>query len=215
MEIDTIIKRLNGYDRHFKGRFLLLKDKILSDSEYIFWDLCYSVLADWDKDHGEKYGTFKYSLNEAGSLIGWDKTKVHRARKSLISKGFLEKLLNGRIRVSGYEIRENLTQLSKTQKLIDLKKYLSGLKYGFSNIEHVVLNPKPFSTKGFTGNRTQTVSEVKQANPKASLGSYKVNSVPLRSNEEYEELSKELNIPPQDLKDMDESIYETTGIRPK
>ena len=209
-----IENRLKGGHRHFKGRFLLLKDKVLNDREFLLWDLSFSLLADWDKQHGDTYGSFDYTWQEIGYFLGWEKSKVCRTAKKLINLKLWIRNEDGRLYLTGYEILENLTEITKIKKVVDLRQFIADIQNGNANLILEVATPTPYFSKEIDPPQAQTVAKMEHNTPKAPLGSYKDDSVSLRSDKEYEALSKELNYPVQDLKDMDDSIYESTGIKP-
>jgi hypothetical protein len=60
----------------------------------------------------------------------------------------------------------------------------------------------------------ENVANSKPAPAKDALGSYKGNVGSLRSDDEYRRLSIELNKSVEEIKEMDESIYESTSETP-
>ena len=65
---EKLKNRLKGWHRHFRGRFQLLQSKTLTKSEYILWDCCFSVLADWDSRH-PTYKSFDFTNIEIAYFI--------------------------------------------------------------------------------------------------------------------------------------------------
>ncbi|OGC49737.1 hypothetical protein A2W32_05340 [candidate division WWE3 bacterium RBG_16_37_10] len=82
--------RFHGFHRHFKNRFELIKSGVLTNSEYILWDLCYSALVDWDNRH-LTYETFDFTNAEIATALSWDETTVSKNMASLIEKGFISR----------------------------------------------------------------------------------------------------------------------------
>ena len=93
-----------GFNKFFRGRFLLLKDKQLTYSEYIVWDFCYSVLADWDKRHEKTYATFDYTNAEIAHFLACHPTTISRTMASLIKKKFISIRPNGLHCVEAFEV---------------------------------------------------------------------------------------------------------------
>ena len=100
--ISKLETRLKGYHKHFKGRFNLIREKLLTPTEFILWDFAYSVLADFDTSHIGYVGTFDYSQAEIAEMLGLDNSTICKALKSLINKGFIKELANGLYYVSYY-----------------------------------------------------------------------------------------------------------------
>lgn len=106
-KLNKLQSRLKGYNRNFRGRFLLLQQKYLSPSEFVVWDLCYSVLADWDKrNHANLYSSFDYTHAEIAFLLGNDPSTVSKIMKTLFQKDLLYFRSDGRTGVRGY-VRTN------------------------------------------------------------------------------------------------------------
>ena len=210
-----IMNRLNGYDRHFRGRFLLLHRKLLSDSEFILWDLGFSALADWDdKNHDPKeYGSFSLTQTDIGYLLGWSKTKVSNKAKKLVSLGLWVKK-NGRFFVNGFDIRDGFAQIAREKKVIDLQEHVSNLKLSVSKPHTQVPNMRQQPSKGNGVIPPRTVSKLKQPLPKAPLVSYKSEFNVVRSDKEYQKMWEEkpdgLSI--EDMKWLDANICESKKL---
>lgn len=211
-----IMNRLRGYDRHFRGRFLLLHNKVLTDEEVILWDLSYSCLADWDKSHGETYGSFEYGWEEIGLLLSWSESKVSRNSKKLLLLGFWRKQCK-RIYVAGFELRERLAQITKEEKVIDLQKELAKMQLSGASLQEQVANPQVEDLKGNGQVSAQDHANLQEPNPKIPLSSFKCDCNVRngrRSDEEYQRmLEKDPNgSDVKEMQEMDESIWESTGI---
>ena len=209
---NQLTKRIKGYQRGFKGRFLLLKNRILTDEEFILLDLSFSVLADWDKkNHSDNYGTFSYTQEEIGFFLGWDKTKVCRWSNKLFKKNFWVKRLDNRIMVVGFDITEHLTEITKEKGVVNLQEYISERQLDDvkmkQKIEKLQLNiPKENSII-----RTQGVVKIQSLASKKPLVSSKGRFNTLKTDEEYQKIKKEgiytlLTI--DDMKWIDQNVFE-------
>lgn len=81
--------RLKGYHKHFRGRFTLLQDNLLTTPEYVLWDYCFSVFADWTPNR-ITYGAFDLKLKDIALFIQKDETTVSKLMSSLVEKGFIK-----------------------------------------------------------------------------------------------------------------------------
>lgn len=207
----TIMNRLNGYDRHFKGRFLLLHRKVLSDSEFVLWDLSFSVLAEWDrKNHAsENYGSFYFQQTEIGTLLGWHKSKVCRNSEKLFAVGLWAKR-NGRVFVNGFDIRDSFAEIARNNKVIDLQKQVAILQPGIANSQPSIAVPQHKSSKGGGVISPKSVAILQQSSIKADLVSFKSEFNVLRADEDYQRMWEEnpngLSI--EDMKWIDQNIKE-------
>ncbi|OGM60226.1 hypothetical protein A2892_04250 [Candidatus Woesebacteria bacterium RIFCSPLOWO2_01_FULL_39_10b] len=210
--------RLKGWHRHFKGRFLLLKDKVLDDREFLLWDLSFSSLADWDKQHEDTYGSFDYTWQQIGYFLGWEKSKVCRTAKKLFSLKLWKRSEDGRIYLTGYRILENLTEITRINKIVDIKQFIADIQDDNAKIPQEVATLKSDFSKEIDPPQAQTVAKMEHNTPKAPLGSYKDNSVSLRSDKEYEDMWKDMGRPddftPDDMKFIDNSLTEKGGLKP-
>ncbi len=161
--------RLKGYEKIFRGRFLLLQNKVLSDEEYILWELSLSVLADWDKKHGEKYGTFSHTQKEIATLISWSETKVSRTSKALFKNNFWIKENSAKIRVNGFEIKEYLTPITKKYGVVNLEDYLLKKDTDFAFLTEEKSEMTVEISKENDNSRVQLYAEMQDDLPKVSL----------------------------------------------
>ena len=161
--------RLKGYEKIFRGRFLLLQNKVLRDEEYILWELSLSVLADWDKKHGEKYGTFSHTQKEIAILISWSETKVSRTSKALFKHNFWIKENSAKIRVNGFEIKEYLTPITKKYGVVNLEDYLLKKKTDFAYLTEEKSEITKEVSKENGDSRIQPLAEMQDDLPKDSL----------------------------------------------
>lgn len=200
--------RFKGYTRTFKGKYLLLQNKTLSDEEFILWDFSFSVLADWDKNHLDKYGEFFFTQDQIAEALGWHKTKVNRLSQSLSNKGLWQKQGDRKIRVVGFEIQESFSEITKKKGVINLQEYISNIELQIPKIKHKDSEIKHFQSKDKVRLTENNVPKTQQIVSKAPLVSSKVN---VRSTEEYERIIKEENLTgmtPDDLAWIDNNLTE-------
>jgi hypothetical protein len=53
---ENLRKKYIGWYGTYRGKFLLLKNKVLTKEEFILYEASIAF-ADWDKNHTNKYGT--------------------------------------------------------------------------------------------------------------------------------------------------------------
>jgi len=99
---NRLLKKLRGFQKADKGRFLLLAFGELTHEELMLYEFCVAI-ADWDRDHVETFGTFEATNQEIAQVLRWkaDST-VSRYRKSLIDKGYFEPV-GKRFRIKDFE----------------------------------------------------------------------------------------------------------------
>lgn len=211
MKHTKIMNRLHGYDTHFRGRFLLLRNKLLTDSEFILWDLSFSALAEWDKkNHDPKdYGSFDFQQTEIGYLLGWHKSKVSHKAKKLFALGLWTER-DGRVFVKGFDIRDNFAGISRSRKIIDLQEQIAILQPAVAEPQPPVADLQWQTPKGNGAVSPQSVAILQPPRPKAPLVSFKNEFNVVRSNEEYLKMWEEnpdgLSI--EDMKWIDQNIKE-------
>ena len=99
---NLLVKKLKGFHKAPRARFLLLSEHRLSQEEFVLYELGIA-LAVWDQKK-ENYGTFKASNQELADILGWDSdTSALRHKRSLIKKGYFELVDEGGIRPVGFE----------------------------------------------------------------------------------------------------------------
>lgn len=199
-------RRLRGYHRTFRGKFLLLISKSLSQQEYILWDFSFSILADWDYEkHPEIFGTFDYSLATIEKMLGWGKSKASRLSKKLFKLGLWEMTESGRIHVMGLEILQNLTAITKEEGVVDLQSYLVKMRRGDVKIQQP-------ETKEIKEIQPQTAVNLQHGPPRSYLDlSYKGNSNKFvhRTDEGYGQILQNGNHAPLEIDDqrwIDENV---------
>jgi len=209
------MNRLHGYDTHFRGRFLLLRSKLLTDSEFVLWDLSFSALAEWDKkNHDPKdYGSFNFQLTEIGYLLGWHKSKVSHKAKKLFTLGLWTKR-NGRVFVKGFDIRDNFAGITKDKKTIDLQEQVAFLQPEVAKIQPSVAISQRHISKENGLVSPHGVAILQRPYPKAPLVSFKSEFNVLRSDEEYQKMWEENpnGLCIEDMKWVDQNIKENAQI---
>ncbi|MDD5415383.1 MAG: hypothetical protein PHE48_00040 [Candidatus Daviesbacteria bacterium] len=112
---NNLFRKLKGFQKAPRDRFLLLSEKILTQEEFILYELGIS-LTDWDQDHTETYDSFKATNQQLADMLGWaSDTTVGRYRKNLIKKGYFTDLGDGYIQVKDFE--KWLSRQGKNAKL--------------------------------------------------------------------------------------------------
>lgn len=186
---NQLTQKLKGYHRNFKGRFLLLRNGVLTEGEYILWDLSFSILADWDKkNHSDNYGTFSYTQEEIGSFLGWHKTKVCRLSKKLFQKSFWVKRPDNRIVVVGFDIIENLAEITKERGIVDLQEYILKTQSNGTKMKQRIENLQPNTPKENSIIRAQEVAKIQPFVPKKPLVSSNDRFSVLKTDGEYQRI---------------------------
>lgn len=218
MNIKILDRKLNGFERTFRGKFVLLKENILTDNEFILWDLSFSVLADWDKNHIDTYGSFRLPQEQIGYYLNWSKSKVCRVSQELYKKNFWKEDTDGKVVITGFNIKEHLTELAKLYKLIDLQQFIANHQPPVSNSILPVAEVESETSKA---NGTPTIQKVAktQQDYNYTLGSSKGNTGLLRSIDEYKEIQdrmgkNSMDMPIDDMIWIDNFFYKTEGIKP-
>jgi hypothetical protein len=218
-KLKQLNSRLKGWHKHFKGRFLLLKD--LTEGEYVLWDFSFSILADWHDDpRRDTYGTFFYSFADIANELKCDASVISRRSKKLFRLGLWKKLDDGSIEVCGFNIRDHLTVLTKDVDIpIDLQSYIANQQVGNAITNNQLANIHEGSTKEIDTSSPQINANMHDDAPKEPLISFKDESnVPIkkvivkgssRSNKEYQKLHEESGMSVEDMKAIDDSISES------
>jgi len=187
-------KRLKGYHKTFRGRFLLIKNRTLNSGEYILWDVSYSILADWDKkNHPDIFGTFDYSQEEIASLLACDKSTISRNSEKLFELGLWKEREDGRIEICGFDIQENLAEISKQSGVVDLQKYLAQIQQGSSQTQQQTEKIQSNSIKETSDDSSQTVAEMQHHPFKEPLVSSKYGiKFHINTKEQYEKVKEQV-----------------------
>lgn len=163
---NRLIKKLRGFQKADKGRFLLIAFGELTHEELMLYEFCIAI-TDWDRDHVDTYGTFQASNREIAAMLKWkaDST-VSRYRRSLTNKGYLESV-GDRCRVKDFDKWELRKTDSAKMQTNRAETQGSG----------AIMQNDPANMQGFQGQ-----------NPDYSLVSYKGN---VRVDDQNEVLTDE------------------------
>ena len=176
----------------YRDKFTLLKEKHLTDEEFIFYE--YAIhLADFDDKHIGKFGTFPRLTNEKlGDGLGWKIDKTGRNFKSLIKKGFLKMRNDDRVEVIGFDryIPKNAFKQKKIAPY--LQEVTAEVRSEYAKM--LSKNEDLRNTRLTSATKSSVISDI---------GSYKVNTLLLRSSEEYEAIVKELRFTGTDASDLE------------
>jgi hypothetical protein len=98
----NVLKKLKGYQKANRDRFLLLYFNLLTFEEFVVYEFGIAM-TDWDESHLETYGTFKVTNREIAEILGWKSdSQASRVKKSLLEKGYFTKI-GDRITAWGFE----------------------------------------------------------------------------------------------------------------
>ncbi len=197
--IEQLNLRLKGFHKHFKGRFLFLQNKILTQEEYVLWDFSFSVLADWDKkNRPDNYGIFSHTFEEIGLLLACSASKISRNSKRLFESGLWSYTKDNRIRVNGFEIRDELIkdrlkEVTNKKGIINLQEYIAELKVDSANLQQEIAKTHKSSPKGNGVNQVQTVANLQSTYSKDTLSfPGKAESIILKSEEDYKNVVRQV-----------------------
>lgn len=102
MRRNRLFKRLNGFQKAHRKRFLLLTHKRLTEEEFVLYELGIA-LAIWDEEK-EEYGSFEATNQELANILGWKSdTTALRHKGNLIKKGFFRETEDNTIKPIGLE----------------------------------------------------------------------------------------------------------------
>lgn len=171
---NRLVKKMNGYQKANRDRFLLLAFGELTQEELLLYEFCIAI-TDWDKNH-DNYGTFEATNQEIAEMLRWKaNSSVSRYKRSLIDKGFLE-ISGSRVRVKDFEKWE----LRKTG-YAKMQNENASMQGGSANMHDHYAKTQGFSPQ----------------NNDHSLGSYKGNvgfpHSEVISDEELDRISEEID----------------------
>lgn len=186
----------------YREKFILLKEKALSDEQFILYEFCIHQ-ADFDEKHKETYGTFQMTNKEIGEGIGWLEDKVGRNIRKLLQKNLLHKIgkrivVNDFFRFSikcAFERTQNKQELAYMQEIV--------AKLRLQNAEMRV------KTADLRKKEPEIASSY---TPISDRFPYKVNSVIQRTFEDYKKIKEEggyTMLDEGDMKWIDENVTET------
>lgn len=204
MNIKNLLVRLKGWHKTFRGRFLLLQKGVLNNTQFILLELSFSVLADWDEEHVDTYGSFDYTWEEIGWFFSWDKSTVSRSSKKLFKLHFWDRRPDGRIQVNGFEIEKSLTRITKSEGIVDLQGYIARTQREVSKTQQIGEERQRDLSKDNIHSQAQMVAEQQQASTKEPLVSFNgESSFVLRDERKYEYAKERVKMIEEDLRDKD------------
>ena len=132
--MNNLIKKLKGYQKAPRERFLLLKEGMLTQEEFLIYEFAIAI-TDWDSRH-ETYGTFKATNQEIADYLGWKSdTSVSRHKNHLITKGILTKAADGGLKVKNFEKWQRGGENAADTESLDGNKQLYSAKSEDKNAE--------------------------------------------------------------------------------
>ena len=171
---EDVNKKSGGYYPTYRGKLLLLKSKALTFQEYVLYDASIA-LADWDKKHGDRYGTLKLSQEEIEIVLGCSKGFVSRYGKELYKKGFWEKDEYGRTHVVGFELIETglLKTITKRDKVVNLQNYIANKQSYDALLQQDIAEKQLKSSKEERTFQGKSVADLQPPRPISDLVSSK------------------------------------------
>jgi hypothetical protein len=171
---EDVNKKLRGYYPTYRGKLLLLHTKKLTFQEYVLYDASVA-LADWDKKHGDRYGTIKLSQEEIETVLGCSKGFVSRYGKELYKKGFWEKDNYGRTHVVGFELIETglLKTITKRDKVVSLQNYIANKQTYDALLQQEIAEKQLISSKEESTFQGKSVADLQPIYPISDLVSSK------------------------------------------
>jgi len=196
-------KKLVGWHGAYRGKFLLIKNRILTKEEYILYDASIAF-ADWDKNHTNTYGSLDLKQDEFEVLLGVSDGFVSRYGKNLFTKGFWRKRKDNLIQVIGFELIEInlLNKITKKDLIVDMQKYIADLQTNVADPQQENANFQQNFSKEENINQPQKVADLQQVVSKSNLVSYKDKVIILRSDEEYKKIIEEFSFSQLSVEDM-------------
>ncbi len=193
MKKNPLFKKLNGYQKAPKDRFLLLTNGVLTAEEFVVYELGLAI-TDWDRDHDDEiYGKFQATNKQIAEICGWKSdSQVSRIKKNLLNKGFFTK--------EGEQLK------AKDFEKWQLRKTSAKPHELTAKIQPTAANMQDEVAK------TQTL---RNQNDDYSLSSYKVNLSLVRTDSEYRELVNSGQFGSMSVDDMrwiDENVKESAIV---
>ncbi len=106
---------------------MLLREKELSNSQFVLYIFLFTTLVDWDLKHKHTYATCGFSNREIAYGLGWESSTVSKNINSLKEKGLLVKNSIDLYELSGYKALRYLMKC-KSAGVFDIKKIISSLE---------------------------------------------------------------------------------------
>lgn len=152
---------LKGFIVSYRKKFLLLKKQRLTDEEFVLRDYCIHI-ADWDKTHKEKFGTFKKTNKELGVGLGWSESKVSRLRNKLVAKGMLVEQANGRMEIPNFwkYLPKNAYKLTKNHA--NFQEEIAEMQYDHAKVQESNAEMQGLNENKILGSEEKTYIDAEQ-----------------------------------------------------
>lgn len=169
MENNLLLKRLRGYQKADRNRFLLLANGTLTQEEFLVYELAVAI-TDWDPKHTDTYGTFAGTNIQIASLLGWKSdSSVCRLKKRLIKKNiFIE--VNERLRVFDFEkwqLRKNPAE--KQPEVAEIEPPTAKTQTPVANLQPIRVQRPDYSLGSFKGEYKFSVNKEEYLSLKAKV----------------------------------------------
>lgn len=170
---ENVNKRLRGYYPTFRGKYLLLKENILSQQAFLLYDVSVAI-ADWDKRH-ESYGVLGSTQEEIEHILGRTKGYVSRYGKELFNKGFWLKDQHGRTHVVGFELIETklLKNITEKHKVVSLQDYIANAQQYSFVLQRIIAEAQLNTSKATNSFQDKNVADLQLSRPITDLVSSK------------------------------------------
>ena len=206
---EDVNKKLRGYYPTFRGKYLLLKENILSQQAFLLYDASVAV-ADWDKRHEGYYGVIRLTQEELESILGRTKGFVSRHGKELYKKGFWVKDNYGRTHVVGFELIETglLKIITRKHKVVNLQDYIANKQSYDALLQQDIAEKQLIHSKEEGAFQGKSVANLQPTRPISDLVS---------SKGEYSLRDKNLDsgLSEEDIRYIEESLVESTQVKNK
>lgn len=171
---EDVNKKLRGYYPTFRGKYLLLKESILSQQAFLLYDLSVAI-ADWDKKHEGYYGVIRLTQEALESVLGRTKGFVSRYGKELYKKGFWHKDNHGRTHVVGFELIDTglLKTITKRDKVVNLQNYIANKQSYDALLQQDIAEKQLISSKEESTFQGKSVADLQPSRPISDLFSSK------------------------------------------
>lgn len=190
----------------YREKFLLLKEKVLKDEEFVLYDFCVHQ-ADFDEKHFGKFGTFQQTNKELAEGLGWSEDKVCRNIKTLFEKGFLRKIDRKTEVVDFFRFipRIAFKRTKQKEEIAYLQEKIAKVRSQVANLHEE--SAKLHNSAPDLATNNTSISDI---------SSYKVSPFIPRSYEDYKRIKEEYGftmLTEEDMKWIDENITEDKNIQ--
>jgi hypothetical protein len=149
---NRLIKKMNGYQKANRERFLLLAFGELTQEELILYEFLIAI-TDWDRNH-DTFGTFEATNQEIAEMLRWKaNSSVSRYKKSLLEKGFIE-IIGDRMHIKDFEKWElRKTGFAKIERRnADMQRRNANTQGGDANMQGFSPQQDDYSLISYKGN---------------------------------------------------------------